>query len=222
MIRSYEDIIGIGIRNIDNASGLNTDFFLNTIKHDIIVPCKTYFKGPIVIGGAAVGISGEEMLHFFDIFFGLRGDGEKNMTEFLFRYGNDIPLDGLPGLIRRDNGKIIDNNPPDFVDNLDILPFSKEITRFLNIKRYHRSHKVYIPIQTKRGCPLNCIYCTYNRVEGRYFRLRDPQSVADEIEHLVGQTGIHDFEIIDSVFNIPIDHTKAVLKAIIEKKLIPI
>jgi radical SAM superfamily enzyme YgiQ (UPF0313 family) len=36
-------------------------------------------------------------------------------------------------------------------------------------------------IQTKRGCPFRCIYCTYPGVEGRKIRLRNPDTVVNEI-----------------------------------------
>ena len=42
-----------------------------------------------------------------------------------------------------------------------------------------------IQVQTKRGCALNCAYCTYNCIEGKRWRLRDPEAVAGEIEEIV-------------------------------------
>lgn len=61
-IRSVQpDIIGIGIRNIDNAYGYQANFMLDQIKKEVIAPCKKHFSGPLLIGGAAVGISGAEM-----------------------------------------------------------------------------------------------------------------------------------------------------------------
>ena len=74
-------------------------------------------------------------------------------------------------------------------------------------------------IQTKRGCALACTYCTYNRIEGRAYRLRSPAAVADEIEDFVKSTGIRTVEIVDSTFNVPLDHAKAVLAEIISRSL---
>ena len=77
------DIIGIGIRNIDNASGYNTIFMLDQIKCEVVEPCKKYSACPIVIGGAAVGISGAEMLQFFDLPYAIHGDGERAIVELV-------------------------------------------------------------------------------------------------------------------------------------------
>ncbi len=213
------DMIGVGIRNIDNAAGHQTHFLLDAVKHDAILPCKKYFNGPIVIGGAAVGISGEEMLCYFDIPYALRGDGERNLVEFLYRYKNNLSLRGIPGLIRQEGGRILENTPPDFVHDVNEFASLENVVRFIDVDRYAKKHHTPLPIQTKRGCPLRCVYCTYNRIEGQAFRLRAPQRVADEIETLVTHTNLHTVEFTDSVFNLPLDHCKAVLHAVLAKKL---
>lgn len=211
------DIIGISIRNIDTAAPHNTLFFLDGIKKDVINPVKKVFPGPIVIGGPAVGISGSEMLSFFDLEFAIRGDGEKAMLEFIRRIENDIPLSGLLGLIWRKENEIIEENSPMYVNDLDELPHANQ-HRYINLKNY-RKYKAPIQIQTKRGCQLHCSYCTYNTVEGHSVRLRDPQMVADEIENIVKETGVNHIEFTDSTFNVPLDHAKSILRAIIAKNL---
>ena len=78
-VRNFKPgLVGVGIRNIDNAAGFNAVFFLDQIKAEVINPLKSTFEGPIVIGGAAVGISGAEMLHFFDLPLAIphQGDGQ--------------------------------------------------------------------------------------------------------------------------------------------------
>ena len=39
-----------------------------------------------------------------------------------------------------------------------------------------------IGVQTKRGCPHNCLYCLYGFLEGRQIRRREPDRVVREIE----------------------------------------
>lgn len=211
------DIIGISIRNIDNSAGYNSLFLLDETKKEIIEPCKREFKGPIVIGGPAVGISGREMLNFFDLKYAIRGDGEACMAEFVRRIEGNKPLDGLEGLIIRADGKIIQDPPPFYVEDLDSLPFSRP-HKYIDLRPYRR-YDSPLQIQTKRGCGLKCAYCVYNAIEGHKYRLRSPESVADEIEELVKETGIDRIEFTDSVFNIPLEHAKDVLRALIKKGL---
>jgi len=211
------DLIGISIRNIDNSAGYNTLFLLEKVKDEVILPTKKVFSGAIVIGGPSVGISGAEILSYMDLEFAIRGDGEASMVELVNRLEKKLPLNGLGGLIRRKKNRIVEDNPPMFVTDLDSLPLVRP-NRYIDLRPYRRFGSP-LQIQTKRGCPLKCSYCTYNRIEGLRYRLRNPLRVADEIECLVQETGINHIEFTDSTFNIPLDHTKAVLRAVAEKEL---
>ncbi len=95
------DVIGISIRNIDDTGGYNVHFLLEDVKNDVIDFCKKEFHGPIVIGGPSVGISGREMLEYFDLEYAIRGDGEAVMPEFVKRIETHESLEGLKGLIIR-------------------------------------------------------------------------------------------------------------------------
>ena len=126
-------------------------------------------------------------------------------------------LHGVAGLVIRNPDGSFEANPPAFVDDLDRLP-APDPHRHINLLPY-RLYSSPLQIQTKRGCALACSYCTYNRLEGSAYRLRDPEAVAAEIERGVRATGIRDVEIVDSTFNLPLDHAKAVLRAIIDRNL---
>ncbi len=211
------EVIGISIRNIDDTGGYNIHFLLEDVKNDVIDYCKKEFKGPIVIGGPSVGISGREMLDYFDLEYAIRGDGEAVMPEFVKRIENRQPLEGLRGLIIRRENTIIQDNEPFRVQDLDSLPFPKPV-RYLDLQKYRRFGSP-VHIQTKRGCAFRCSYCTYNKIEGKKYRLRNPLLIADEIENLVKETGINHIEFTDSIFNMPLPHAKEVLRKLIRKKL---
>lgn len=217
-IQSFKpEIIGISIRNIDDTGGYKVHFLLEDVKNDVIDFCKKEFSGPIVIGGPSVGISGKEMLEYFDLEYAIRGDGEAVMPEFVRRLENEESPEGLKGLIIRRDNSIIQDSEPFRVQNLDLLPFPKP-SHYIDLKKYARFGSP-IHIQTKRGCALNCSYCTYNQIEGKNYRLRDPERIASEIEILVRESGINHIEFTDSTFNVPLTHAKSVLRAIIKKNL---
>ena len=211
------DVIGISIRNIDDTGGYNIHFLLEDVKNDVIDYCKKEFSGPIVIGGPSVGISGREMLGYFDLEYAVCGDGESVMSEFVNRIENQQPPDGLKGLIIRREKMVIQDNEPSRVQDLDSLPFPN-LPRYLNLDQYRRFGSPLL-VQTKRGCAFKCSYCTYNQIEGKEYRLRNPAFIADEIEILVKQTGIRHIEFADSIFNVPLSHAKRVLNVLISKKL---
>lgn len=211
------DIVGVTIRNIDTGSGYRPEFLIGQLRSEVIEPCRRAFSGPIVIGGAAAGINGPELLAYLDLPYAIQGDGEAAMIEFAARHGARQSLRGLPGLVIRNPDGSTETNPPAFVDDLDKLP-APDPYRHINLVPY-RLYSSPLQIQTKRGCALACSYCTYNRLEGNLYRLRDPEAVAAEIERGVRATGIRDVEIVDSTFNLPLDHAKAVLRALVARKL---
>jgi len=67
-------------------------------------------------------------------------------------------------------------------------------------------------LQTKRGCPYRCIYCTYPHIEGRTQRLVSPEKAAETGLRLQA-AGARYFFITDSVFNSNFDHNIAVAEA---------
>jgi radical SAM superfamily enzyme YgiQ (UPF0313 family) len=211
------DCVGVSVRNIDTCATYDTLFLLDEIKREVITPLADVFSGPIVLGGSAVGINAEEILEFFDLEYAIRGDGEESMVEFVKRLERGDSPAGLPGLSWRRDGAIVEMNPPARTPDLDSLALP-EVYRHIDLAPY-RTFKSPIQIQTKRGCSLNCVYCTYKTIEGCRVRLRSPQAVADEIEELYRQTGYPFIEFTDSTFNIPLDHAKAVLRAVIAKDL---
>lgn len=131
------DVIGISIRNIDDTGGYQVHFLLEDVKNDVVDYCKREFRGPIVIGGASVGISGREMLEYFDLEYAIQGDGEAVMPVFINRIENRLPLEGLNGLIIRRENRIVQDNEPLRVQDLDSLPFPRPL-RYLDLEKYRQ------------------------------------------------------------------------------------
>ncbi|HUI93268.1 MAG TPA: radical SAM protein [Chitinivibrionales bacterium] len=206
-----------GIRNIDMANGFRPAFMLDKIKTGVIVPLKRVFSGPVVLGGPAAGINGAELLGYFDCDYAVQGDGEGTTVALANRIEADLSPGGMAGLIIRRKGIVAEANPPDFPDDLDTLPPSRP-QKYLNCALYKLYNSPF-PVQTKRGCALSCVYCTYNRIEGRVYRLRSPSAIADEIQEFAAATGNRTVEIVDSTFNVPLDHAKAVLREIISRNV---
>jgi radical SAM superfamily enzyme YgiQ (UPF0313 family) len=217
-VRDFQpQLMGISIRNLDNGTGFKPVFLLEETRREVINPCKIHFSGPIVVGGPAVSINAREVLEFLDLHYALRGDGEPGMLEIARKLELGQRISGAAGLVVRDHGEIIEENPPARSQDPDRLPTIRPHS-FIDIHPY-RQFDSPLQVQTKRGCALQCVYCTYNHVEGRQYRLRSPDKVADDIEVLVKETGVDHIEFTDSAFNIPLQHAKAVLRSLAAKGL---
>ena len=73
-------------------------------------------------------------------------------------------------------------------------------------------------LQTKRGCPFQCIYCTYPLIEGKKIRLRAPGAVADEIETMVSR-GLDHLFFVDNNFNYPPEQAQGICREIRSRRL---
>lgn len=57
-----------------------------------------------------------------------------------------------------------------------------------------------IGVQTKRGCPFQCHFCLYNKIEGGRQRYRDPAEVAKEVDTLAKVYGVKSIWFTDAQF----------------------
>jgi radical SAM superfamily enzyme YgiQ (UPF0313 family) len=73
-------------------------------------------------------------------------------------------------------------------------------------------------IQTKRGCPFSCIYCTYPLLEGKGIRLRRIEEVVEEIQHLV-QEGVDYVYFVDDIFNYPPSFAEDLCREMTRRKI---
>jgi radical SAM superfamily enzyme YgiQ (UPF0313 family) len=145
--------------------------------------------------------------------FGISGEGERAFPELLDAIqGRPERLSGIGNLHRFEDGELVSNPPPGSFLDMDDLA---EPDRSLVEPRYYERYGID-SIQTKRGCPLLCEYCTYPQIEGRVGRVRDPAAVADEMARaLDARPNTRHFFVVDSVFNLPKSHAKQVCRELI-------
>ena len=180
------DIVGLTLTTsaIDEA---------RSILHKI----KSTGSAKIVVGGSEV-TSVEEKI--FDVLpsidFAISGEGEITFVELLGSLRGEGELSPIKGLIYRDgDGQIRKNAPRLFETDLEQFPYPDR-TLF---QYEYKSHSI---IGT-RGCPYRCTFCNSSSNWGHTYRLRKPQTVAEEIEYIIrlyGRTKFIAFN--DDSFNI--------------------
>ena len=225
IIKSFNpQVIGISIRNVDSTTYPGNLFFYLPVKNIIQYIKKIADPATqIILGGPGFSIFSEEILKDLNHNIGVVGEGEYAFAEILkYIQNGDDPRKIEKGICFLDSNGEYHQRPPWHVDNLDDLPFpTRELLEndaYL-IDPIKVNGATWGNIQTKRGCPMNCIYCSYRYIEGPLPRYRSPGSVAKELELMVNNYGIKNAFIVDSLFNLDYNNVKEICEEILKQKI---
>ncbi len=205
----HPDVIGISVRNIDDQNMNNPRFLLDEVKNTVFY-CRSLSDVPVVLGGAGYSIFPDAVLAYLEADMGIQGEGEYVFPALLERLGEKIGLAGLPGLYVKGHGL---QGKRKFISDLSALNVSG-VQSFSST--YDR--KLWIPFQTRRGCPMDCSYCSTATIEGRTIRKKSPHIVIEEMKAFVKQ-GFHWFYFVDNTFNLPPSYAKEICRMIIHQDL---
>jgi radical SAM superfamily enzyme YgiQ (UPF0313 family) len=198
------EFLALGIRNLDNSDYHALETYLDGPAQLIREAWEIAPQATIVVGGPAGTIEPERVATVTGCDHLVLGEGEESLPQLIARLGAG---EAVPRIVGAD-----DKGTPFRVAIPGALP-APALHRWVNnFAPYLRGDAGY-PVQTKRGCPLQCTYCTYGRIEGGHYRFLNPHAVADEIEGALGR-GIRDFEFVDSTFNLPVNHALEVLRTL--------
>ncbi len=145
----------------------------------------------------------------------IRGEGEQTLAELIKKGGKGEDLGPMPGVAFRDNGEVVCGDLPPPIDDLDRLPFPAR--DMMDMEGYFRTQAPFsrtfmekrnTSIQTSRGCPAHCTFCSSSRFWGHRFRPRSAENVLAEMEHLWNDYGVRELQFIDD--NLIFDRQRAV------------
>lgn len=215
-IKDFEpEAIGISMRNLDNCDYAAPVSYLPEVER-LIYFCRHITQAPILLGGSAVGVMPEAVCRRVKPDYVVVGDGEETSVKWVeaLETGKDPALVGGIGCVRDGMWKLTPSmGNPSFEHNA-----TPRIFQWTDIKPYFKYESFY-PIQTKRGCALKCIYCTYKNIEGTSYRFKAPGQIADEIEEALAYDPNAKFEFVDSTFNSPVSHAFRILNCLKERKI---
>lgn len=136
---------------------------------------------PVVMGGPHVTFLPEEALNHSD--FCIMGEGEIAFPRLVEALNRSKDLEKVPGLAWKGNGRLNRNILPRPVKNLDTLPFCDFSLLDLGHKKLGGPiGRPIIPIQTSRGCPFGCNFCSVTCMFGRRYRYRSTENILAELK----------------------------------------
>ena len=202
-------LTGIAIRNVDEVMIGEKDTLLGGLD-SIVSKCREISAGPVIIGGTAVSLFPREILEFSGADYAIRGEGERAFVELATAVEKGAEP-SAPWLLKQGETHLPTPAPSTFCTRYNqavreqIAPYYIETSGMLNI-------------QTQRGCPLRCCYCTYPSLEGRAVRRKEVDAVIEELR-LVKRMGARYFFLVDGVFNTSNDYATRLCEAMVRAEL---
>jgi radical SAM superfamily enzyme YgiQ (UPF0313 family) len=199
------DFVGVSIRNIDNTDTINSRDFLADYKL-IVQQIRENSPAGIILGGSGFTIFPREFMQELDADYGIAGEGEK-LPGLLQALASNADVRSLPGIVTKEAARIV------------YVPWENEIQRRFDPENspanFYLAKGGMLNLQTKRGCPYRCSYCTYPHIEGSKMRFYPAKEIARDARKLQDAGAKYIF-ITDSAFNASYNHSREVASAFIK------
>jgi radical SAM superfamily enzyme YgiQ (UPF0313 family) len=167
---------------------------------------------PVIMGGSHVTYLTEEALKHAD--FVIRGEGEQALPAFIEAWEKGADYSSVPNLSYRLDGQIIHNPLSPFADNLDEIPYP-DFSLYKG-KKHSFGGTTTIPVQTSRGCPFDCSFCSVTGMFGKRYRFRSTENIIEELRQYNSRKNAIFF--YDDNFTANRKRTKELLEAMIKEK----
>lgn len=206
--RRRPQVVALAVRNVDNADARAPRFYLDEIK-ELADEVRAVTGLPPVLGGPGLTMDPERVMRHIGARYAVVGAAESAFVRLLAFLG-ESPAGPRPASVACLEGR---SYLPPLADGRGAVPFaSPRYERWLDLRPYLRRNAC-VAVQTRRGCPMRCIYCNYPAIEGRAPKLRDPRAVAADVV-AAARAGARWVELANAVFNWPREHALQILDAI--------
>lgn len=197
---NHVDMVGLSLRNIDNTNSEQTRSYVSYYIR-LVNSIKSVTNAPVILGGSGFSLFAEQIVDNSKADYGIIGPGEDAVCQLMDQSRDSTASDRII---------TVDTSKP------QVAWRGSHDARIVN---YYWHKGGMIGIQTKRGCPKKCNYCTYPLIDGRCVQNAPIQQIVDEMEKLYRDHNIDYFFMVDSIFNITPQHEIAVAEELIRRKL---
>ncbi|MEE9910204.1 MAG: radical SAM protein [Deltaproteobacteria bacterium] len=208
-IRQYApDYIGLSIRNIDNTDTINSHGFLSDYQ-DLVGVIRQNSQATLILGGSGYTIFPVEFIRALGADYGIAGEGER-LPALLSALENKTDVMAIPGVVTGQTSSVA-YRAWDGGMNRAFDPMASHV-------QYYQSYGGMLNLQTKRGCPFRCSYCTYPHIEGSRMRFFEPDEIARQARRMQDAGAKYIF-MTDSAFNASYEHSLQVARAFQEARI---
>ncbi|MDH3974912.1 MAG: cobalamin-dependent protein [Deltaproteobacteria bacterium] len=194
--------VGLSLRNIDNCNSKHTAYYCDLYRQ-LADSLRKITNAVIVLGGPGYSLFPQVLLEKIGADYGIEGEGEGVFADLI-----QLIESG-----KKPEQKVLRSTSPLSGEMISSPERDDETAN------YYIAHGGMLNIQTKRGCPFRCAYCTYPVLEGKFYRYRPATKVVDEIEMLTEKHDLKYYFIADSVFNDADKRYLAIAEELVKRKI---
>lgn len=210
VLRFNPDFTGISLRNIDNVNLYHEKNFVNDYK-ELIKAIRDNSKSVTVVGGAGFSIYPGKLFSYLNCDFGVTGEGEEAFCKLINAVNGNGHIEEIEGLVYLKDGEVKINPRTNYYKGISFGIDEK-------LSEFYWLNSGMMNVQTKRGCPYKCVYCSYPVIEGKKVRMLDPLSVVETLKKSVDK-GLDYFFFTDSVFNMNPEYNRELAELIIKNNI---
>lgn len=151
--------------------------------------------------------------------FIVRYEGELSLPELLLALEENGNLSKVRGVAYRRDGKPVANPLIPYIENLDNLTKAWDLLEWEDYLYFAADNKRLAILDTSRGCPFGCTFCSQQLFWEKDWRVRSPEKVVVEIEELHSRYGVEVFMFSDELPTWDRKRWEQLLDLLIEKDL---
>lgn len=183
---------------------------------------------PILITGTHAAALPERTLREEAVDFVCDGEGPVTILKTLDAMAAGSGFASVPSLWWRDGDRIVapaasealitdlDGEMPGIA--WDLLPMERYRAHNWHCFDHIEDREPYASIHTSLGCPYRCSFCCINAPFGRpSYRMWSPETVVNEIDHLVNTYGVRNIKFVDEMFVLNKRHVEGICKLLMER-----
>jgi len=162
------------------------------IRELVIETAKVLPQTKIWLGGPEVSFDAADIMNNYPQLEGIMvGEGEQSFSYLMDCYlGGYITLSEIPGIVYRDDQRVVRSNQPIAPIDMDQIPFAySDMDLFRNKIIYY---------ETSRGCPFSCSYCLSSA--DKKLRFRSFEIVRQELQFFLDHE-VPQVKFVDRTFN---------------------
>ncbi|MHA1679645.1 MAG: B12-binding domain-containing radical SAM protein [Promethearchaeota archaeon] len=191
---------------------------------------KVFPRAKIILGGWHVSaVPRQTMDECAEIDYVVMGEGEETISELVQGIKEGSDFSRIKGISFRDaDGNVHVNEGRPLIKDIDSLPYparhlldleTYKKMGFYTVGGYFKKDLYLSSMITSRGCAFNCTFCADDSIYKGICRLRSPESVVEEIKHVIRNFNIRIFFITDANFTFSQKRVKRICELIIENDL---